>query len=129
MLGHITYASPDLVGLRPDVIAKASAVALIGDEQAAQHANGRRLARAVRPEEPVDFTALHPHRKVTHDLAAIKGFRQPFNVDHDLRCCRSVGRHCGCPNATLTGWPTRSRSGRSVRASIRNTSFERSSKL
>src|SRR5262249_46974289 len=115
----------DLVRLGADVIAEAGAMAFVGREQTAQHADGRGLARAVGPEESVDLPTLDAHRQVAHGLTPVERFAQPFDVDGDIRRCR----HSARPSATLTGWPTRSRSGRSARASIKNTSFERSSML
>ena len=100
-------------------------MAFIGVEQTAQHADSRGLAGAVGAEEAVDLPALDPHRQVAHGLASVEGFGQPLDVDNDVR----LRRHWLCPSVTLTGWPTRSRSGRSARASIKNTSFERSSTL
>src|SRR5262249_43199348 len=68
-LGHVADVAFDLVRLRADVIAQAGAAALIGCEQPAQHADGRRLARPVGAEKAVDLPALHPHREVAYDLA------------------------------------------------------------
>jgi hypothetical protein len=125
-LRHVAHVALDLVRLGADVVTEAGAVAFVGGEQPAQHPDGRGLARSIEAEEPVDFPALDPHRQVAHDLVAVEGFCQPFDVDGDIR----RRRHWPCPSATLTGWPTRRRSGRSSgRASIRNTSFERSSTL
>src|SRR5690349_10749659 len=124
-LRHVADVMLDLVGLRADVIAKARAAAFVGGKQTAQHADRRGLARPVRPEEAVDLPALDAQRQVAHGLAPVEGFRQPFDLDGDIR----RGRHSPRSSATLTGWPTRSRSGRSGRASIKNTSFERSSML
>src|SRR5262249_28604277 len=123
--GHVADVALDRVRLRADVVAQAGAVALVGGEQPAQHADGGGLAGAVGAEEAVDLAALHPHRQVAHDRAVAEGFGQAFDVDGDVGCCG----HWLFPNVTLTGWPTRSRSGFSGRASIRNTSLERSSTL
>src|SRR5262249_17366850 len=124
-LRHVANVALDLVRLRADVVAEAGAAAFVRSEQPAQHPAGRGLARAVRAEEAIDLAALDPHRQVAHDLASVEGFRQPLDVDGDIR----RRRHWPCPSATLTGWPTRRRSGHSGRASIKNTSFERSSML
>src|SRR5262249_16911495 len=124
-LRHVAHVALDLVRLGADVVAEAGAVAFVRGEQPAQHPDGRGLARPVGTEEAVDFPALDPHGQVAPDLPAVEGFRQSFDVDGDI----GHRRHWPCPSATLTGWPTRKCSGRSGRASIKNTSFERSSML
>ena len=126
MLGHVADVALDLVGLAADVVAETGAAPLVGCKEPAQHADGRGLARAVGTQKAVDLPAPHLHREIAHDLAAVEGFGQAFDLDRNLR----RARHCRSPRMTLTGWPTRSRSGRSaVRASMRNTSLERSSRL
>ena len=128
-LGHVADMALDLVGLGADVVAETGALALVGREQPAQHADGGGLAGTVGTEESVDLAALDLHREVAHDLAAAEGFGQAMDVDGDLGRRRGCAGHCSGPRETLTGWPTRRCSGRSGRASIRNTSFERSSML
>src|SRR5262245_19660577 len=136
-LGHVADMALDLVRLAADVVAEAGAAALVWREQAAQHPDGGGLAGAVGAEKAVDLPALHPHRQVAHDLAAAEGFGQAFDLDGDRgrrrrrarRCTGRRVRHCASPSTTLTGWPTRRCSGRSDRASIMNTSLERSSML
>ena len=126
MLGHVADVALDLVGFAANVVAETGAASLVGSEQPAEHADGCGLARAVGAEEAVDLPASHLHGEIAHNLAPVEGFGQPFDLDRNLRC----RRHCRSPRTTLTGWPTRSRSGRSaVRASMRKTSFERSSRL
>src|SRR5207244_810148 len=112
----------DLVGLGADVVAQARAAAFVRRQQAGEHADGRGLARAVATEEAVDGAAPHLHGEIAHDLAAVEGLGEPFHVDRDV----GGGRHGAlstCVSATLTGCPTRSRSGRAGRASTKNTSF------
>ena len=89
-LGHVADMALDLVGLGADVVAETGALALVGREQPAQHADGGGLARTVGTEESVDLAALDLHREVAHDLAAAEGFRQAMDVDGDL------GRRRGC---------------------------------
>src|SRR5262249_25606082 len=114
------------VGLGADVVAETGAAAFIGGEQAAQHADGRGLARSVGAEEAVDRAASNLHRQVSHHRAAAEFLGQAVDIDNDVVC----GAHRpSSTNLTSTGWPTRSSPGVSVRASIRNTSFERSSWL
>ena len=54
---------------------------------------------------------------------------RPSHVDRDVGRGASWRLAPAASSATLTGWPTRSRSGCSGRASIMNTSLERSSRL
>ena len=127
-LRHVADVALDLVGLGADVVAEAGAVALVGREQPAQHADGRGLAGAVGAEEAVDRAALDLHRQVAHDLAAAEGFGQPVDIDGDVGRGRCV-RHCSGPSVTLTGWPTRSRSGRSGTRLDQEHELVRSSRL
>ena len=99
LLRHVADVALDLVGFGANVVTQTGAVARVGREQPAQHADGRRLAGAVGTEEAVDFAAFYPHREVAHDRVATEGFREPFDVDGDLR----RHGHCPCPNTTLTG--------------------------
>ena len=69
-LRHVADLALDLVGVAADVVAEAGALAAIGRQQAAEHADGGGLAGAVGAEEAVDRAALHLHRQVMHDLAA-----------------------------------------------------------
>ena len=126
-LRHVSDLQLDLVGLGADVVAKAGAGAFIRRQQPAQHADGGRLAGAVRAEEAVDRAALDLHREVTHHRAAIEFFRQALHVDDDVGA--SVISQGPCGKVTVTGWPTRNFSGCSGRASIRKTSLARSSWL
>ena len=129
-LRHVTDLALDLLGLGADVVAKARACAGVWREQAAQHADRRGLAGTVRAEKAVDRAALDLQRQVAHHHAAVEAFRQAVDIDHDVgrRAHRFASGCAGC-SVTVTGWPTRSVSGVSVRASIMNTSLERSSWL
>src|SRR3546814_14743985 len=60
----------------------------LGPQQAAQHADGRRLAAAIRAEEAVDQAAAHLHREVADDHAAAERLGQAMDVDDDV-----AGRH------------------------------------
>ena len=66
--------------------------ALVGREQAAQHADGGGLAGAVGPEEAVDRAALHLHRQIAHHRAAVELLGQAMHVDDDIRLLS--GAHC-----------------------------------
>src|SRR5262249_38222680 len=140
-LGHVADVALDLIGVTADVVAEAGRAPPLRRGQAAPQSAGRGLGPAVGAGKAVDLAALHRHREITHDGAAAEGFRQSFDLDRDLRrgrcdaghgCCRYsrlLTSVAGPANVTLTGWPTRRCSGVVVRASIRNTSFERSSRL
>src|SRR5262245_20602224 len=131
-LRHVADVTLDLARLRADVVAEAGPLALVGREQAGEHADGRRLAGAVRTQEAIDRAALDLHRQVAHDLAPVERLGQTVHIDGD------VGGHFGAPFAsalvsvlvsglvsvlvsvlasplgpsvTRTGWPTRRRSG------------------
>src|SRR5690349_8124053 len=58
-LGHVSDFAFDLLRLGTKVVAKAAALARIGMQQAAQHADRRRLARTVGAGKPPDFTFRH----------------------------------------------------------------------
>jgi hypothetical protein len=60
-LGHVADLALDLVGVLQDVVAEAGALAAVGRQQAAEDADGRGLARTVRPEKAVNRAALHLH--------------------------------------------------------------------
>src|SRR4029077_5877937 len=126
-LRHVTDAALDLFGLGAQIEAEAGALPAVRREQPAQHADGRGLAGAVGAEEAVDRAAAHLHGKIAHHRPAVEPFGQAVDVDHD------VGRRhraaCAVVSSTLTGWPTRRFSGCCGRASIRNTSLARSSRL
>jgi len=123
-LRHVADMPLDLVGVPADVVAEASALAAVGRQQAAQHADGRRLARTIRPEEAIDRAASHLHRQIADHLARAERFRQAAHIDGDVALARSVGhglrgvRHSAhftwdsaCDSVTVIGWPTRRLSG------------------
>jgi hypothetical protein len=145
VLRHVADARLDLCGFGADVEAEAGAAALVGREQAAQHADGGGLARAVGAEEAEDRAAPDLHRQVADDHSPAERFGQAAHVDDDVarRLGRDRGRRahrdaCGVGagaavfrgnSVTSTGCPTRSSPGFSGSASIRKTSLERSSRL
>ena len=124
LLRHVADLALDHVGLRADVVAEAGAGALVGREQAAQHADGGGLAGAVGAEEAVDRAALDLHGQVAHHRAPVETLGQALHVDDDV-----VHFDGSCGSMTVIGWPTRNFSGCSGCASIRNTSLARSSRL
>src|SRR5438445_11912391 len=82
-LRHVADLALDAVGVAADVVAEAGALAPVGRQQYAEHADGRGLAASVGAEEAVDAAALHLHRQLMHHLAAAERFRQSLDVDAD----------------------------------------------
>ena len=62
LLRHVADLAADQRRLADDVEAEAGAAAAIGDEQAAQHADGRGLAAAVGAEKSADLARPRPAR-------------------------------------------------------------------
>src|SRR5258706_385687 len=121
-LRHVTDFALDIGRLRHHVVAQAGAAARIGREQAADHADRGRFAAAVRPEEAEDLAARHLEAQVAHHMLVAEALVQALDVDGQL------GGHCtvtssGCPGLSLSA------SAGSGRASIRNTSLARCSRL
>ena len=102
------------------VEAEAGALALVRRQQAAEHADGRGLARAVGPEKAVDRALRHADVEMVDHRALAEALGQPADVD-DRRVA-----HGSRP--TLTGWPGRMPLCWSIIASVRNTSRLRSSR-
>jgi hypothetical protein len=73
-LRHVADLALDLVGVAADVVAETGALAAVGRQQAAEHADGRGLAASVGAEKAVDGAALHLHRQVMHHLTSAKRF-------------------------------------------------------
>ena len=121
-LRHIADLALDLVRVAPDIVTETSALATVGRQQAAKHADRGGLAATVRPEEAVDGPALHLHRQVMHDLASTERLGQAADVDRDLgggnrrRSHRFSATGVLGLRKTLTGWPTRKASGLRGRA-------------
>src|SRR5690606_11315787 len=100
------------------------ALAAVGRQQSAQHADRRRLAAAVGAEEAEDDAARHLDGEVPDDGLVAEALRQAADAD------RRRGAVHRCPSATSTGWPTRSASAPvSGRASTMKTRRARSSRL
>ena len=131
-LRHVADLALDLVGLGADVVAETGAAC---PESGVSRPHSMRivvvLPEPFGPEEAVDRAALDLQRQVAHHHAAVEAFGQAVDVDHDVgrRAHRFGSGRRHIADVTVTGWPTRSFSGVSVRASIRNTSLERSSWL
>ena len=112
-LGHVAHPPLDEMALGEDVVAQTSPAAAVGGQQAAEHADGRGLARTIGAEKPVDLPAPHLQGEILHHHARAERLGQPRHVDDD------VGRRLPHgASSTVTGWPTRSSCGLSGRASI-----------
>ena len=109
-LRHVANAALDLPALGQNVMAEAGSLAAVGRQQTAKHADGRRLARAVRPQKTINLAAPDAHRQVLHHRAPAEGFRQPAHVDGDVGTRRD-GRGHGAAGRTVTGCPTWNCSG------------------
>ena len=68
----------------PYVETETGAAALVGREQAAQHAHERRLAAAVRAEETVNLAVTNLHRDVFDDGAVAEFFRDAAHVNGEV---------------------------------------------
>src|SRR5271170_2960066 len=83
-LRHVADVAADQRRLADDVEAEALTFAAVWYEQAAQHADRRRLAAAVCAEKTADFSLIHLERKAFDDLACAKALAQILDVD-DVR--------------------------------------------
>src|SRR5437660_4729926 len=119
-LRHVTDLALDLRCFGPDVVAEARALARVGRQQPAEHSNRRRLAAAVRSQKAENLAALDTDREVLDNGASLVALGEAVNVDGGFA-------HC---TVTSTGSPGCSAGfGSSGRASTRNTSFDRFSRL
>ena len=98
--------------LADDVVAEAGAAAAVGDEQAAQHADGRRLAAAVGAEKPADLALRDLEVEPVDHAPRAEALAQPVDVDDELchRPIRAVLLACAvCTRPlfgrTAIGWP------------------------
>jgi hypothetical protein len=83
-LRHVADVTFDLRLLPQHIVAEASAAAGIRREQAAQHADERRLARAVWSKETVNFAATNLEIDRIHDGFVAKAFRDATHVDREF---------------------------------------------
>ena len=65
-----------------DVVTGYGRGAFRGRGKAGEHAHGRRLARAVRPEESDDLSLLNERRHVDHGGIVAVRFRHMVEPDH-----------------------------------------------
>src|SRR6185312_16594088 len=103
LLRHVADVRAQLVGLRRDAQAEHLDLALAWRQQPAQHADGGRLARAVRAEEAVDASGRYFEVDMIdrHQLAEAPG--QAARTDGHAA---GIGGHFAGPrNSTRTGRP------------------------
>jgi hypothetical protein len=140
LLGHVAGLAFDLLGMPPEVQAQHRPLAGVRSEQAAQHAQGGGLARAVGTEKAGDLARAHLDGQVLHHvLVAVRLVEAP-HVDGQLSARRIVGEGGGAHlpepffpepfrGTTSMGRPGGRSAGWSGRASTRNTSRSRASRL
>ena len=120
-LRHVADLAADFVRFVHEIVAEALARAAVGLEQAAEHADGRRLAAAVRPEKAADLAPGDLQVQALDHLEVAETLAQARDVD-------SVVAHgVSMRGFTVTGWPGL-RSAASVgggRPSARNTNLLR----
>ena len=122
-LRHVADLLLDAAALADDVIAEHGSLARVRSEKPADHADGRRLARAVGPEEADDLAGRDLERDVIDGDRLAEAFGQVRNVD-DVRGRAAQGftaQDLGSGRSTSTICPGCRRSGLSLaaRASIR----------
>src|SRR5205814_783026 len=98
-LGHVAGLTFDRFGFAREFEAEHLARATVGGEEAAEHAQGRRLPRAVWAEEAGDVALLDLDRDVVDCGERAEAFAQVVNVDRQ-------GHYFGpCSGWTSTGRP------------------------
>ena len=83
-LGHVADVLLDLGASRAEIEAEAGAAAVVGREQAAEHAQEGRLAAAVRAEKAANLAGPHLHGDVVDDRAVAEFFRHAANVNGEV---------------------------------------------
>ena len=108
--------------LADDVVAEAGPRAAVGREQAAQHADGRRLAAAVGAEKAADLAARDLQAQALDHLEVAEALAQIVHVDDEI-----VHGDAAASGFTVTGWPGLSSVAWSGvgRASARKTNLAR----
>src|SRR6185437_1625739 len=114
-LGHVAHFALDLFALGADVVAETRSRAIVGTQQAAQHADGCGLARTVGAKKSPDLAFRHLNVDMIDGDLAAELLGQPMHVDGECA-------HSGC---TSTGWPGLSLRPPGARASSLKTSFSR----
>ena len=110
-LRHVADMALDLVGFGADVVAETGAAALVRGQQPAQHADGGGLARAVGAEEAVDSPRFTRIDRLRTTVRLPKDFVSP-STSMAMSGAAVTSFTVSVPSVTLTGCPTRSRSGR-----------------
>ena len=112
LLRHVSDLAADARGVADDVVAEAGAAAAVGHQQAAQHADGRRLAAAVGAEKAADLALRDLEIEPVDHAPRAEALAQPVDVDDEpghrpiravlLACAVCTGPPFGC---TPIGWP------------------------
>ena len=126
-LRHVADLALDLARLAADVEAQASAAALVGREQAAQHADRGGLAAAVGAQKAVDLALAHLQVDPVDDGARPVALAQAAHVDDDF----AIGVIHHFASRISSGWPgcSLAASAGAGRASTMKTSVARFSLL
>ncbi len=122
-LGHVAGLALDRLAVVHEVVAEAGAAPAVGRQQAADHAQGRGLARAVRPEEAADAALFDGEAEAIDDGARAVALHQIMDVD---RQCHGAALHEWLDGDRQARLPARRCPARFAgRASTRNTSLVR----
>src|SRR5690606_4397035 len=127
-LGHVADALLDALRLAHDVVTDDGSAPARRLQDAAEHADGRRFAGAVRAEDAEDLAAAHAERDVAHGDEIAEATLEVLRFDDDVVHGR-VAFPPGPPRSMVTnaGTPACSRSsGSSTRTRTRTTRFGRS---
>ena len=89
-LGQVADRAARERRLPEDVMPPDHRLAVRRRQEAGQHAHGRGLARAVRPEEADDFPRRHLEVEATHRLEVAVALREAGDTDGRRRSGRSV---------------------------------------
>ena len=88
-------------GVAQEVEAETGAAATVRSQQAAQHADGCRLAAAIAAEEAADLAFRHLHRQPVDHVACAEALSQVVHVDgqrgHVLPLFGMRRTSTGCP--------------------------------
>ena len=119
LLAHVAEAPLPLLGVPGHVeTAEADGRARARLEQAREHPDRRRLARAVGPEEAEDAAAGHVEADGVDGREVAEAARQPARLQEGLR---DRGAHAATPSSSLFSTKTSSRDGESVSTSSGGT--------
>ena len=98
-LGHVADLALDGVAVGDDVVAEANALAFVGAQQAAQHADEGGFAAAVGAEEAADFSGADLEVNVVHGGDAAEPLGHAAHVNGEIAQAWSGAER------TSTGWP------------------------